>query len=48
MENKKYHTVRTILKIPYSQNKIQSQNVGTEAKSKHCSFSWIGRDTSIE
>jgi hypothetical protein len=31
MENKKYHTVRTILKIPYSQNNIQSQNVGTEA-----------------
>jgi hypothetical protein len=50
MENKKYHTIRTVLKIPYCQNssKIQSQIVGTEAMSKHRSFSWIERDTSIE
>jgi hypothetical protein len=43
MEHKKYHTVRTILK-----NNIQSKIVETETKSKHRSFSYIVRDTSIE
>jgi hypothetical protein len=50
MEHKKYHTVRTILKIQHWQNNsnIQSKIVETETKSKHRSFSYIVRDTSIE
>ena len=50
MEHIKYHTVRTILKIQHCQNNsnIQSKIVETETKSKHRSFSWIGRVTSIE
>jgi hypothetical protein len=49
MEHKKYHTVRTILKIQQWQNNsnIQSKIVERETLFKHRSFSWIGRDTSI-